>query len=79
MNARRNSDWIGRVRKILSEGYGCEDIAEKTQRPLKAVQAEITILRTEGELERIYAAPMASGFFTSINHKSGGKVALKEA
>lgn len=52
--ARQNSDWQGRVKALLREGWGCEDIALFTGRPLEAVQSEISILRQTGELNKIY-------------------------
>lgn len=54
MTAQRNTMWIARVRGLLGQGYGVEDIALATQTPVEAVRDEITILRQSGELEVLY-------------------------
>lgn len=55
--ARQNSEWQGRVKALLREGWGCEDIADETERPLAVVKAEIRILKESGELKKIYLEP----------------------
>ena len=52
--ADRNSNWQVRVRGLLAQGYGVEDIALRLSYDLKSVQAEVKILRQSGELRRIY-------------------------
>ena len=52
--ARRNSEWQGRLRRLLREGLGSEDIARLTETKLADVQREISILRETGELKKIY-------------------------
>ena len=48
-----NSQWQGRVRKLLALGYGVEDIAIKTGVSAATVRAEVAILRAEGRLEGV--------------------------
>jgi len=48
-----NDVWIARVRTLLAEGYGVEDIALKLRCDPDAVRNEIRILRASGELEEI--------------------------
>lgn len=79
MSFHPNDIWMATVRVLLQEGYGCEDIARATESPLSAVQDEITILREAGELERIYAAPTASGFFSPTKQNTGEQIAVQEA
>lgn len=51
---QRNSMWQGHVRRLLSEGYGAEDIAVLTHYGAEDVRREIKILRESGELSSIY-------------------------
>lgn len=52
--ARQNSEWIGRMKTLLREGWGVEDIAIKTKTKLEHVQREVRILRASGELEELF-------------------------
>lgn len=52
--ALRNSAWIGKVRQLLREGQGVEDIALKLKCDVTAVRSEVSILRELGELEGLY-------------------------
>lgn len=54
MTAQRNTNWQARVRRLLSEGYGVEDIAKLTKYPAEDVRQEVEILRASGELTEIY-------------------------
>lgn len=54
MTAQRNTMWQAHVRRLLSEGYGAEDIAVVTKYPADDVRAEIQILRASGEITKIY-------------------------
>lgn len=52
--ARQNSEWIGRMKTLLREGWGVEDIAIKTKTKLEHVQSEVRILRASGELNDLF-------------------------
>lgn len=52
--AYRNSQWISRVRALLKEGFGVEDIAVELVCDVEKVRLEVQILRAEGELDGIY-------------------------
>lgn len=54
MTAQRNTMWQAHVRRLLSEGYGVEDIAVITKYPVAEVRQEVQILRASGELTEIY-------------------------
>lgn len=54
MTAQRNTMWASRVRRLLSEGYGAEDIAYIAQCSADDVRREVEILRASGELTEIY-------------------------
>lgn len=54
MTAQRNTMWQAHVRRLLSEGYGVEDIAVITKCPADDVRREVEILRASGELKDIY-------------------------
>lgn len=56
MSADSNSQWQSRVRSLLKEGLGSEDIAVKLRCDLAAVQREIQILRESGDLKKILAS-----------------------
>lgn len=53
--ADRNLNWQAQVRGLLAHGFGIEDIALRLECDLESVQAEVKILREEGELRRIYS------------------------
>ena len=52
--AERNSQWIRRVRGALAEGLGVEDIALRLSCDVEDVRREVSILRENGALARIY-------------------------
>lgn len=55
MTPQENTMWSYRVRKLLEEGYGTEDIAfVKLKCRLQDVKNEVQILRESGELAIIY-------------------------
>lgn len=54
MTAQRNTMWQAHVRRLLTEGYGVEDIAVLTKYPVADVRAEVQILRASGEIKEIY-------------------------
>lgn len=51
---RRNSLWQGRVKAMIAQGFGCEDIAFRLECNLEDVQREIKILRESGELKKMF-------------------------
>ena len=51
-----NSCWQAKVKRLLSQGYGVEDIALKIGGSADDVRNEVVILRTEGELLRLFQA-----------------------
>lgn len=53
MTAQRNTFWISRVRCLLSEGYGVEDIAVKLECSADDVRREVEIYRAEGTLKKV--------------------------
>lgn len=53
MTAQRNSNWQQKVRSLLRQGYGVEDIAVMHKCDVAAVRAEVSILRQEGRLAEI--------------------------
>lgn len=59
MGATANSQWIARVRILLGQGLGSEDIAVLMSCNVEDVRREIQILREQGDLKRILdAVPM---------------------
>ncbi len=52
--AQQNSMWQHHVRKMLAQGFGVEDIADKRGYDVDDIRREITILRESGELAAIY-------------------------
>lgn len=52
--ASSNSHWQGRVRVLMGEGFGVEDIAVKLGCPVADVRREAEILECQGELDRVY-------------------------
>lgn len=56
MQADANTRWQTKVRDLLKEGLGSEDIAVKLKCDVSAVRREIQILRESGELKKIVAA-----------------------
>lgn len=54
MTPRANSQWIGRVRALIREGYGVEDIAVKLGCDVACVRTEIEILRQSGDLKVMF-------------------------
>lgn len=54
MSAQRNTMWQARVRELLREGFGTEDIAILTETHPETVRREVAILRESGELKNIY-------------------------
>ncbi len=54
MTAQRNTMWQARVKLLLREGFGTEDIAIITGSSADDVRREIEILRSDGELKTIY-------------------------
>lgn len=53
MTAQANSNWQARVRGLLREGYGVEDIAILLDCHVNSVRIEVEILRATGELREI--------------------------
>lgn len=58
---QQNTMWQCRVRQMLEQGFGAEDIADKDGCPVEDVRKEIEILRAEGYLEHIYSKPIKWG------------------
>lgn len=54
MTAHSNTMWQARVKSMLREGFGAEDIAIITGSSADDVRREIEILRASGELKTIY-------------------------
>ena len=54
MTPQQNTTWMVRVRQLLDQGYGTEDIAIKLECDVKHVRNEVQILRETGALKRIY-------------------------
>lgn len=54
MSARANSQWIGRVKALIRDGYGVEDIAVKLACDVACVRTEVAILRDMGELNDLF-------------------------
>lgn len=54
MTARANSQWIGRVRALIREGFGVEDIAVKLGCDVACVRTEVGILRDMGALRDMF-------------------------
>lgn len=54
MTAQRNSNWQAKVRALLRDGYGVEDIALRLRCDVGDVRSEVAILRAEGELARMF-------------------------
>lgn len=54
MTPKQNTSWICRVRTLLKEGFGVENIAIKLNCDVQAVRNEVVILRELGELGRMY-------------------------
>jgi hypothetical protein len=54
MTAQANSNWQARVRGLLRDGYGVEDIAVRLKCDVADVRAEVAILRADGQLAAIY-------------------------
>ena len=52
--AVRNSVWIARVRLLLRDGFGVEDIAVRLKCCVDDVRAEVAILRENGVFELWY-------------------------
>lgn len=47
-----------RLRQLLREGYGVEDIALELDRPLAEIRQQVETLRANGVLPRIYGREM---------------------
>ena len=56
-----NDVWASRVRGLLQDGYGTEDIAIMLKCRWCDVRAEVAILREMGVLERIYQQEGTAG------------------
>lgn len=54
MTARANSQWIGRVKAMLADGLGVEDIALRLSCDVQAVRDEVSILRQTGVLNDMF-------------------------
>lgn len=54
MTPQQNTMWSARVRSLLKEGYGVENIAVMMDARLDDVQREVEILRNSGELEWMF-------------------------
>lgn len=52
--ARQNSQWQGRIKRLLREGWGVEDMAARHNICIRAARREVQILRETGELKVIY-------------------------
>lgn len=46
----QNTAWQTRIKELLRQGYGVEDIAIKTKVKTDAVRREVQIMREEGTL-----------------------------
>lgn len=53
MTPEANSNWQARVRALLREGFGVEDIAVRLSCRVEDVRREVEILRATGELKEI--------------------------
>ena len=51
-NALGNSNWQTRVRSLLIDGFGVEDIAVKLGAQVADVRLEVQIMREDGTLEK---------------------------
>lgn len=54
MSGAGNDYWIARVRLLLQEGYGVEDIALKLRCGVQSVRDEVGILRAMGALKGLW-------------------------
>lgn len=52
--SRSNSMWQHTVRKMLSKGYGVEDISVLKGFDINDLRAEVKILRKTGDLEKMF-------------------------
>ncbi|MGC0225168.1 hypothetical protein [Pseudooceanicola nitratireducens] len=52
--ASRNSQWQRRVKILLKDGFGVEDIALKTGCTFDTVRSEVAILRASGSLDAMF-------------------------
>jgi hypothetical protein len=55
LTAQSNTMWQSRVRKLLREGFGSEDIGVRLGYPAEDVRQEIALLRANGDLKGILA------------------------
>ena len=55
----QNSQWIHRVRTLLKDGWGVEDIGLMLKCSVDDVRLEVSILRESGELENMYKGEKA--------------------
>lgn len=53
MTPEKNTAWATRVRKLLGQGFGVEDIAVKLECKADDVRREVEIYRQEGSLRRV--------------------------
>ena len=53
MMADQNTAWICRVREMLSQGFGVEDIAHHEGCDVGIVRAEVAIYRKQGVLKNV--------------------------
>ena len=54
MTPESNAMWQDRVKTLLRDGLGVEDIAIRTKTTAENVRREVEILRATGELTEIY-------------------------
>lgn len=53
MTPEQNSGWMVRVRTLLGQGFGVEDIAIKLKCAVADVRREVEIYRQEGRIKEI--------------------------
>lgn len=53
MTPQQNTTWMVKVRALLSEGFGVEDIAVKLACSVGDVRREVEIYRQEGRITEI--------------------------
>ncbi len=57
MTPESNGMWQDRVRALLLDGFGVEDIAIRTGVEVEIVRREVEILRATGELAGMFGLP----------------------
>ena len=57
MTPESNGMWQDRVRALLLDGFGVEDIAIRTGVEVEIVRREVEILRASGEIAGMFGLP----------------------